>query len=322
MADRPTWPHLENLDRVLQDEPEYLDPNVELELAKISGVHRRWFITEKLHGFNGRFGIDEDGVPWVGSRNQVVAEGHSDGWDQSALQGFVAFAAEHVIDLFPGATLFGEWAGKGVQKGIDYGAPDFYAFGLMDGGDLQSWDRMAGLCFGIGIKTVPLISAQYDVPHPFALQALRDQPSQIASSNWEGVCLSSWPQKADSYGRPLIVKIKSPAFAETAREKKDRPAGQTIVMDGARAFAADYVTAMRLEHVLDQVREANGFQSNPLDVRHTGDVLRAMYQDVAREGAADLAALPEDQQKLVGKVVADLTKPLLVAARDAAALVA
>lgn len=316
MAVRPTWPHLENLDRVLQDEPDYLDPNAELELAKATGVHRRWFITEKLHGFNGRFGIDEDGTPWVGSRNQVIAEGHPDGWDTSALQGFVAFAADHVMALTTGETLFGEWAGKGIQKGIDYGARDFYAFGLMVDSELASWDELTTICMTLGVKTVPLISAQYDVPHPFALQALRDQPSKIAGTNWEGVCLSSHPQKTDRYGRPLIVKIKSPTFAETAREKKDRPAGQAIVMDGARAFAEDYVTAMRLEHVLDQVRESSG--SNPLDVRLTGDVLRAMYQDVAREGATDLAALPEDQQKLVGKVVAELTKPLLVAARDAA----
>src|ERR1035437_915823 len=143
--DRPLWPHLENIDRIRVERPEWFDPSA------------TWVITEKIHGFNARFGVDLDGTPWVGTRNNVLFEGDATKWPREAQQGFVGYAADHVMELLVGMTLFGEWAGKGIQKGIDYGEKDFYAFGMMMFDALVYWDALVDECHIRGIKTVPII---------------------------------------------------------------------------------------------------------------------------------------------------------------------
>ena len=94
---RPTWPHLENIDRIKAESPEWFDQGAE------------WVVTEKMHGFNARFGRDLDDVLWVGSRTNIVAEGDPAKWPDS-LQGFVRFAASSVSQLLVGETVFGEQA--------------------------------------------------------------------------------------------------------------------------------------------------------------------------------------------------------------------
>ena len=322
---RPRWPHLENLDRVLKEDPDFFDLNE----TRQTGVYRQWTITEKLHGFNARFGVDTDGVPWVGGRNEVACEGDPAGWDRSKLQGFVAFAADRVGYLAPGVTLFGEWAGKGVQKGINYGDKAFYAFGLMVDGQLANWNRLEKLCAGLYVSLVPLLYIGWEAPQPIALQNIwRQQKSRIAKEDWEGVVVSAHPPKADKYGHITIVKVKSPKFEERAHARAERPVPADMAT--AQAFAADYVTDMRLDHVLDQVAEelrmsvALGLlrdeDTDPLDPKNTGRVLKAMFEDVVREGKADFDRLPEADQKLVRKAVPPLAKELLTLRRDSATI--
>ena len=76
------------------------------------------------------------------------------------------------------------------------------------------------------------------------------------------------------------------------------------------------MTAERLTHVLNQVAEMHALDGlDPLDVRCTGDVLRAMYNDIVREGSTDFEELAEKDQKLVGRVCSLAAKVLLDAAR-------
>jgi hypothetical protein len=322
-AERPKWPHLENLDKVLALMPDFFDDVADRE----SGIRRQWSVTEKLHGFNARFGVDDDGIAWVGGRNEIAEEGDPADWDRGRLQGFVGFAADKVKGLARGETLFGEWAGKGVQKGIDYGPKDFYAFGVIAHGKLQSWAGLVATTSDLAIKTVPLISLTYYAPQVEALQELRSQPSQVATetTEWEGVVVSAFPPKFDPYGHVTIVKVKSPKFDEVAKEPKPRP--ERVGPDFPREFAEKYVNENRIQHVLDQVAESlmSDMGSiervlDPLDLTNTGLVLKALFADVTREGAHDFDKLTADDKKLVGKALNDLAKPLLTAARDARTL--
>jgi hypothetical protein len=324
-AERPKWPHLENLDRVLKDDPDFFDPNE----TRRTGIYRQWTISEKLHGFNARFGVDADGVAWAGGRNEVAVEGDPSSWEGSKLQGFVGFAAERVAYLAPGMTVFGEWAGKGVQKGINYGDKNFYAFGLMVDGQLTNWNRLEKLCAGLNINLVPLLYIGWEAPQPVALQNIwRQQKSRIAEEEWEGVVVSAHPPKVDRFGHITIVKVKSPKFEERAHARTERPAAPDL--SNARAFAADYVTDMRMEHVLAQVAEELRMSvsvgllreedTDPLDPKNTGRVLKAMFEDVMREGRDDFAKLSEEDQKLVRKAVPPLAKESLTRLRDSATL--
>lgn len=313
MNDYPKWPHLENLDRVLRDIPDYL--------TRTSVVYT---VTEKVHGFNARFGKDENGVCWAGSRNLTVAEGDPADWDRSALQGFIAFAADRVDRLNPGFTIYGEWAGQGVQKGIDYGEKAFWTFGWdgpagEDGkphiGALEGWDSQAR---SLGLRIVPILSTGPS-PDLDTLNEMRNGKSLLAEQGREGVVITPFPPILDAYGHVVIAKYKAASFEERAHARREQPA--PLVLENVQAFVDEYVTTERLYHVLQQVEEmfaGADYGNDPLDRRFTGDVLRLMYADIIREGRADFEALSETDQKAVGKYSANATKPLLDAVRQAA----
>jgi len=264
-------------------------------------------VTEKIDGFNARFGLSLDGEPWVGTRNREI------GWDEP-MQGFTAYAKERVDRLTPGVTIFGEWAGKGVQKRLDYGPPDFYFFDghhganreMPDGGSWFDPDDMDEHASRLEMRRPRLFHAG---PPPGVAQL--DEWRRLPGI--EGIVIRAYPMMVDKYGHAQIVKFKSPEFSETSREKLHMlPAD----LDAARAFVHEYVTAERLTHVLNQVAEMHALDGlDPLDVRCTGDVLRAMYNDIVREGSTDFEELAEKDQKLVGRVCSLAAKVLLDAAR-------
>ena len=314
---RPVWPHLENLERIQVESPEWLTTPTD------------WVVTEKLHGFCGRFGVDADGVPWVGSRNNVVEAGalnfpeENPEWPRDELQGFVGYAAEHVVFLKDGETLFGEWAGKGIQKGIDYGKPDFYAFGLMRDGALVAWDDLARCCEVGDIKTVPVLYRGSDIPPIACLADWRVAKSLIAETSREGICIAKDPPVREAYGHYLIGKFKSPEFAERARERNRTSPNELPDMTNLQNFVDDYATDERFVHVIDLVAEElrgqfDNAHKDPMDVVNTGRVLQEMYQDVVREAGQEYEELADSDKKMLGKVLNTTTKRMLDAARLAA----
>jgi hypothetical protein len=299
MPEQPKWPHLENLDRVLKDYPDYLS------------VPGYYTVTEKVHGFNARFGVDLDHTPWVGTRNLTVAE-------DDEVQGFRAFAQPLLERLGPGETVFGEWYGRGVQKGIDYGEKQFAMFGYharnRDGSEWWGdWQLVETVAYSLGIKTVPVLMRATDGVPLDRLMDLRSAESRLApGSIHEGIVISHDPPILDHYGRVLIAKFKSPGFEERSHARREKPAPADLTV--LNAFVDEYVNEGRLEHVLQQVSE---FVGDPLDPRVTGEVLRAMHADVVRESGPDYEALSDNDKKMLGKVMNPRVKELLQAARDA-----
>lgn len=294
MTDRdfPKFPHLENLNRA----------------QSVLAAPRVW-ITEKIDGFNVRFTRQGDGL-LVGTRNKIIDP------IKEPSQGFgpwISGLGSTVHMMLPGEVFYGEWAGKGILGRIDYGEPSFWLFAiqLIDG----SWaepTEVTRAAWEFGWNVVPTL--YHGAPLPVEmLDEMRQAPSVAAPGQFrEGIVITPYPAVFDEHGHRLIAKFKSPAFEERASQRKT--AVPTIIdLTAVQPFVDEYVTAERLVHVLEQVREAEG--GDPLDPRLTGPVLKTMYEDVVREGAADFAALSEADQKYVGEVVNRATKPLLDAAR-------
>jgi len=87
------------------------------EFPKMARLSRECIITEKIDGTNAQIYITEDGDLFTGSRTRWVTP-ESDNF------GFARWAQEHREELMllgPGRH-FGEWWGKGIQRG--YGVPD------------------------------------------------------------------------------------------------------------------------------------------------------------------------------------------------------
>lgn len=302
--DRMKFPHLENLSGT--------------GIAEV--ILRADFVTvtEKIDGFNARFGRGLDGECWVGTRNLEFDP------DKESMQGFGQFGILMAAQLPPGVTIFGEWAGKGIQKRIDYGEPGFWFFDghhgmtreMANGGNWFDPDDMAEYASEMRLRR----PRQFYAGRPPTIEQLegwRDTPGV------EGVVIRAYPMAVDVYGHPLIAKFKSAVFSERASERA-RPHRAPVDLTNVQAFVEEYVTSERLGHVLAQVgeslraSESEWMDLSPLDARLTGDVLRAMYQDIVREGASGFEALSDADQKLVGKVSANETKVLLDAARNEA----
>lgn len=314
---RMKYPHLENLDRVLVARPDFLA--------------RAVTVTEKIHGFNARVGRDVDGKLWYGGRNQAWDADDATG---DPLQGFRDYAVEFFASLPAGVTLYGEWAGKGVQKGIDYGDKRFYLFGerLGDGPVLSS-GAVLDQHWNLGVTVVPTIYEGSDTRLD-VLDGIRRNESIVAPGQpIEGVVIAPVDPVFDAWGHQLIAKYKSPAFEERTQgkirqEKADLTSDPVWV--AAHDFAADYVNANRLQHVLDLVGEElraavagqlhEAWQTDPLDVKNTGSVLKAVNLDVLREEAVAYDALPPDARKLVGSALNRKAREVLEAARHQAAI--
>lgn len=306
-ANRPTFPHLENLERLLVTMPDFLS--------------RPFTVSEKIHGWNGRVGRDETGELWIGTRNQdyLVADAET-----PPLQGFTEYVRNATWDLPKGMTVYGEWAGKGIQKGIDYGDKRFFIFAerMLDG-PVYSTTLVIDQHWLLGHFVAPVI---YEGSRMMLMELdeLRRGRSQIAPGQpIEGIVISPVTPVFDVYGHQIIAKYKSPQFAELASARKERVA---VDLTSVTAFAEEYVNEGRLVHVLDQVSEslnqglAAGVRPHdPLDIVYTGDVLKTMYFDVLREGSADYDALSEADQKIVGKAVNKITLGLLAELRTQAA---
>jgi hypothetical protein len=130
-----------------------------------------------------------------------------------------------------------------------------------------------------------------------ALDAERDAPSVQAVRNGmgdghrrEGIVARPIEEMLNNRGERVICKHKRDEFKETATPRDVDPAQLKVLAD-AEAVAMEWVTDMRLEHVLQKFPEPHGIEI-------TGKVVKAMVEDVAREGAGEFVDTPEARKAI------------------------
>ena len=112
------------------------------KFPKIPRLTRDCCITEKIDGTNACIYVDEDssGIS-AGSRKRWLALG-SDNF------GFAAWALDHGEELIDGlgpGLHFGEWYGKGIQRGYDLDEKRFSLFNTAKWGDAQARPACCGV---------------------------------------------------------------------------------------------------------------------------------------------------------------------------------
>jgi hypothetical protein len=114
----------------------------------------------------------------------------------------------------------------------------------------------------------------------------------------EGIIIHPIEEMACNGGR-VIAKHKNPEFAEV---KSGRPLDQEKlqVLEDAQAITDEWVTEMRLTHVLDAFIE-------PYDITKTGDVIRAMLEDVIKESKGEII-MSIEAKKAIGQATARMYK--------------
>lgn len=195
-------------------------------------------------------------------------------------------------------TIYGEaYGGKQQQMSHAYGKETrFVAFDVKcDAGGGEFWydvPAAEALCKYLGLEFVHYVRCTTGLDD---LNRERDAPSEQARRNGvdgdqirEGIVIRPIVEAADQWGDRIIAKHKRDDFRETATTRDARLALERPALDQAEAIAKEWVTEMRLNHVLDKVREAHGGADAALGIECTGEVIGRMVEDVIREAAGEI----------------------------------
>lgn len=243
-------------------------------------LFRECYALEKIHGTSAH-------VKYVRGEGVTFYSGGEKHERFAAL--FDSDALRRIFDEDVGAdevTVYGEAYG-GKQQGMSktYGTElRFVVFDVRMGKCWLSVPKAEDVCLKLGLEFIAYAKVLADVT---ALDAERDKPSTQSVRNGvegehirEGVVLRPLIEVIKNNGARIIAKHKRVEFSERKSVPSVDPANREL-MEKADAIADEWVTPMRLVHVLDKM-------GNPSDMSATGGVIKAMVEDVCREAVGEI----------------------------------
>lgn len=248
------------------------------------------------------------------------------GWKNGELSFFSGGEKhEHFVSIFdaealrakfvqlnePEIIVHGEAYGGRCQGMSDvYGTElKFVAFDVKIGESWLNVPNAEAVAKELGFEFVSYVQCSTDLDE---LNKWRDAPSVQAMRNGrgaeqkrEGVVLRPLIELRKNNGERIIAKHKAEEFRETATKRELGDAVRLSVLADAVKVADEWVTPMRLEHVVDKL-PCDPDQSK-YDVRRTGEIVKLMIDDVQRESAGEVV-WSKDVAKAVGGAAAKLYK--------------
>lgn len=238
------------------------------------------YALEKIHGTSAHIRWSEGQIHFhPGGESNEKFKGL---FDEAAL-------AEKFKELnLPTVVLFGEAYG-GKQQGMreTYGPNlKFVVFDVKINGYWLSVPNAEEIAKLLGLEFVSYERVSTDLE---SLNAARDKESIQAIRNGmgpgkmrEGVVLRPIVELTLNSGSRVIAKHKNDAFSERKSKKDTQLTEEQVqVLADAQTIADEWVTEMRLTHVLDKLE-------GPVGIERMPEVLKAMLEDVLREGAGEI----------------------------------
>jgi RNA ligase len=254
-------------------------------------LFRECYAMEKIHGTSSHIG-------WNFTTKKVSFFAGGESHEKFIKLFDEDFLKSKFEEIFPDidVVIFGEAYG-GKQQGMShtYGKDlKFIGFDVKVG---ELWLNVPNACdvcmqFNIDFVFYEKINVTLD-----NLTAARDMDSVQAVRNGmgtghkrEGVVLRPLVEMRLNNGDRVICKYKPDEQMET-KSKREVSTEQLQVLSDAKAVAEEWVTNLRLEHIL---------QKFPADVNieSMGKVIKAMVEDVYREGKGEIL-----ESKEVGKAI-------------------
>lgn len=164
----------------------------------------------------------------------------------------------------------------------------------------MAFDKVKILCHELNLDVVHGVIVPTTVE---ALDTQRDLPSVQAKKCGvekdcirEGLVLRPLVE-CDHYGERIIAKYKRSEFMETATPRSLDPARLQVLAD-AKSIAEEWVTDMRLVHVMDKIPHApmEGFTMSSIPA-----IIKAMLEDVKRESKGEVIWTPEVEKAIAGE---------------------
>jgi hypothetical protein len=268
---------------------------------------RECYAMEKIHGTSAHIGWKEDKVYFFSGGYEHLAF--------MALFDVDALKKRFIEMKHPSVVIYGEAYGGKIQgmKETYGGQLRFVAFEVkigdawVDVPEAESIARSFGLDF-VHWKRIPT-----DLEF---LDAERDADSVQAIKNGigpgkkrEGIVLRPLRELTYNNGDRIIAKYKRDDFQETKTPRSAKKKDLDVLVL-AQAIADEWVTDMRLSHVLDKFQK-------PWDITQTGDVIKSMIEDVEREGDGEIvkskaarAAISKKTAVMFKKLLQELLKGL------------
>lgn len=270
-------------------------------------MFRRCWALEKVHGTSAHIRYCTDTAPaltfFSGGESHVNFVALFDQPDLSA-----RFAALDHRDV----TIYGEaYGGKCMGMRATYGdALRFIAFDVRIGDLWLSIPDAVQVVTSLSLAFVPYLEVSTDLTD---LDQVRDAPSIVAQRHGcgsdklrEGVVLRPPVEVTLNNGHRIVAKHKRVTFSERVTPQKVVDASKLTVLAEASAIAQEWVTPMRLSHVLDKLPQ-------PLDVTATPQVIAAMVADVYREAAGEVVE-SRDATTAIGRRTSSLFREWLTTA--------
>jgi hypothetical protein len=308
-------PHIENLYK-----------NQEILLFK------ECFALEKIHGTNSK-------LVWNGTELQFHSGGTK---HETFVNLFNADALKtKLIEMGLGAgrkvTIYGEsYGGKEQGMSETYGKDSrFVAYDVhMDEKCWLDVPKAEGFVKDLGLEFVHYVKVSTDLAaldaerDAWSVQAIRNGVSMVVPEGAdfdcpagtvvvpygkfgdrlanpkmrEGVVLRPLMELTKNNGARVICKHKGEKFQETKTPRPVVDPAKQQIWEGAEKIADEYVTNMRLVHVLDKMPGHS--------IEKMRDIIAAMQEDVLREGAGEFVDSKEVRQA-IGKKTAVAYKDYL-----------
>lgn len=206
-------------------------------------------------------------------------------------------------------VVYGEaYGGKEQGMSVTYGPNlKFVAFDVKIGGSWLSVPQACVFVESMGLEFVPWAEIGGTLA---AIDYERDLPSYQAIRNGisgekirEGVVLRPPFEVTLNNGARLIAKHKRAEFSERKTIPNVDPT-KVEALSAAEAIADEWVTAMRLEHVLDHLKAALG---RDVMIQDMAKVIEAMVEDVLREAVGEIVD-SKDARRAIGHATVKMFK--------------
>jgi len=130
-----------------------------------------------------------------------------------------------------------------------------------------------------------------------SIQAIRNGMGK--GKKREGIVLRPLVEVTKNNGERIIAKHKREDFRETKTKRKVKDPNQLKVLEKAKEIAEEWVTLMRLNHVLDKIKEPS--------MQKMKEIIQSMCEDVKREAEGEVV-WNKQVERSIGKKTAFLTK--------------
>lgn len=266
------------------------------------------YALEKVHGTSAHIRFKDGQITFFSGEQPAVFKALFD--EEFLTTALASFGVDEII--VNGEFYAGKCQGMSKTYGKD---PKFVVFDVRFNGSWLTVPRAEQVAAMLKLEFVHYVKISTKLED---IDRERDADSVQAIRNGmgeghkrEGVVLRPCEELYDERGSRLIAKHKRSEFIETKTPREVNPDKQLILKE-ANAIAEEWVTPMRLQHVLQVVRVMRHMiDQQPLDMTDTGRVISAMIEDIKREAKGEIVE-SQEAIKAIGKRTARLYKQTFI----------